>query len=60
MIKRAKTGQIENFMDENHNDDQNKTLNGVSIKDVLEIDLRTSSIDVNLDEEDGDEIAVRV
>lgn len=63
MIKRAKTGQIKELVDNETEQvtPQIQWNDDIRIKDVLEVPLvKESNIDVDLDEEDGDEIAVRV
>ena len=59
MIKRAKSGQIEETIDKENGDF--KWNSDVVIKDVLDVPTTAqSNIDINLDEDDEDEIAVRV
>lgn len=59
MIKRAKSGQIEETIDKENGDF--KWNSEVVIKDVLDVPTTAqSNIDINLDEDDEDEIAVRV
>ena len=59
MIKRAKSGQIEETIDKDNGDF--KWNSDVVIKDILDVPtVNQSSIDINLDEEEDDEIAVRV
>ena len=61
MIKRAKTGRIEEMVDKNTPSDLNIEFNGINIKDVLDVPTTSAgSIDVDLDADDDDEIAVRV
>jgi hypothetical protein len=65
MIKRAKTGKIEEMVDNSTEKVVKPELNfqwaDMQIKDVLEVPTTSShTLDVNLDEEDGDEIAVKV
>ena len=62
MIKRAKTGQIKELVDEQEQVvPQIQWVDDIRIKDVLEVPTtRDNSIDVDLDEEDEDEIAVKV
>jgi hypothetical protein len=65
MIKRAKTGQIKEMIDNTTEQVVEPDLNlrwaDVQIKDVLDVPTNSSHVlDVDLDEEDGDEIAVKV
>jgi hypothetical protein len=64
MIKKGKTGHIEESYNPevDHKDQPNiEWSNEVVIKDILEVPTTSVSvIDVDLDEEDNDEIAVRV
>ena len=65
MQKRAKSGQIEQMIDEQGKEttlrDLNMEWSDVVIKDVLDVPTRNPhSIDVDLDSDDEDEIAVRV
>lgn len=62
MIKRAKTGKIEEVAEKTTPlAELNIEMNGTPIKDLLDIPVTSSAlIDVDLDSEDGDEIAVRV
>ena len=64
MIKRA-NGQIEEFVDANTKTDEKQVKlawsDDIVIKDVLEVPTTSpTSLDVDLDEQDEDEIAVRV
>lgn len=63
-IKRAKSGTINQVIDEQGKESTLKELNmnwsDVVIKDVLDVPTRSpGSIDVDLDEEDDDIIAIR-
>jgi hypothetical protein len=65
MIKRAKTGEIEELAGEGIASEQPTPVMewapDVVIKDVLDVPTsKESNIDINLDEDDADEIAVRV
>ena len=67
MIKRAKSGKIEEMVDRDRPvveraDGPDLTWsNQVLIKDVLEVPtISPGNIDIDLDEQNGDEIAVRV
>lgn len=62
MIKRAKTGQIKELVDEQEQVvPQIQWSDDIRIKDVLEVPTtRSNDIDVDLDEEDEGEIAVKV
>ena len=67
MIKRAKTGKIEEMVDKNtktassKKDEIGLEWPDAQIKDILEVPVNLqTSFDVNLDEDDGDDIAVRV
>lgn len=71
MIKRAVTGKIKESMNKDssksetleniNHDPQDIVWNDVVIKDVLNVPtISPHNIDVDLDEEDGDEIAIRV
>ena len=59
MIKRAKSGQIEETIDKDNGDF--KWNSDVVIKDILDVPTtHQNNIDINLDDEEDDEIAVRV
>jgi hypothetical protein len=63
IIKRARTGQIEETMDKDTPiTEPNLTWSSdVVIKDVLDVPTKSpSDISIDLDEDDEDEIAVRV
>jgi hypothetical protein len=62
MIKRAKSGRIDEVAEQTTPLSQlNIEINKQPIKDILDVPTNSSAtIDVNLDEDDGDEIAVRV
>ena len=65
MIKRAKTGEIEELAGKDIESEQLAPVMewapDVVIKDVLDVPTsKESIIDINLDEDDEDEIAVRV
>lgn len=65
MIKRAKSGQIEEMVNKENKvvtaAEINSAWPDAQIKDVLEVPVTSEHIlDIDLDEQDGDEIAVRV
>ncbi len=65
MIKRARTGEIEELAGKDIEPGQNipsiEWAPDVVIKDVLDVPTtKENHIDINLDEDDEDEIAVRV
>lgn len=61
MIKRAKTGTIDEVIDEEGNEQTIPWEPKAVIKDVLEVPTRSETkVDVDLDDDDEDEIAVRV
>jgi hypothetical protein len=63
MIKQGKSGKIKQVIvdDVEHTPAPDLQWSDVVIKDVLDVPTRTEHVlDVDLDETDGDEIAVRV